>query len=105
MYHEKEFHSAVLENLSAIHIWLFHRVLLRTDPSAPLMTAKIAMATISISKCSLLLSILGSFKVSKWFKKLTFNKSVGFDTPIVFCGEVKVEVNPFAIARTYELRT
>ena len=67
------------------------------------MTARMA-ATISISKCCLLLSILGAV-VSKWFKKLTFNKSVGFDTPIVFCWEVKVEVNPFAIDRTYELRT
>jgi hypothetical protein len=68
------------------------------------MTARMAMATRSISKCSLLLSILGAVKVSKWFKKLTFNKSVGFDTPIVFCWEFKVEVNPFAIDRTYELR-
>src|SRR6476620_8405641 len=100
MYHEKEFHSAVLENLSAIHIWLFHRVLLRTAPSAPLMTARIAIATISINKCSLLLSILGAVKVPKWFKKQAFNKCVGLDTPIVFCWAVKVEVNPFAIART-----
>jgi hypothetical protein len=100
MYHEKEFPSAVLENLSAIHIWLFHRVLLLPIHLHRVWTARIAIATISINKCCLLLSILGAVKVPKWLKKQAFNKCVGFDTPIVFCWAVKVEVNPFAIDRT-----
>jgi hypothetical protein len=55
------------ESLLSIHIWLFQRFLFLPIPPHRVWTARIAIATISISRCSLLLSILGTLKISKWF--------------------------------------
>ena len=104
MCHEMVYNSVILESFLTIHIWHYHRLLFRTAPSAPLMTARIAIELISLSKCSLLLSILGSFKWAKCSQKLAFKIFTQGNESICFCCEVLVLLKPLAIDNTYEIQ-
>ncbi len=88
MYHEMVYHSVILESFLTIHIWRCHRLLLPPIRRHRLWTARIAIAIRSLSKCSLLLSILGSFKLAKCSKKLAFKIFIEGDESVFFVGNL-----------------
>jgi len=68
------------------------------------MTARMAMAIISLRKCSLLLSILGSFKLAKCSKKLAFKIFIEANESVFFSGKFTALVKPFALDSTNKLQ-
>ena len=103
MCHEMVYHSVILESFLTIHIWRYHRLLLPPIRLHRVWTARIAIAIISLSKCSLLLSILGSF-LAKCCKKLAFKIFIEGNESVCFCWDVTALVKPVAIIRTNKLQ-
>ena len=68
------------------------------------MIARIAIAIISLSKCSLLLSIQGSFKLAKCSKKLAFKIFIEGNESVFFCWEVTALLKPLVIDSTHKLQ-
>lgn len=61
------------------------------------MIARIAIAIISLSKFSLLLSILGYFKLAKCSNQLAFQIFIEGNEAVCYCWEVTLLLKPFAI--------
>ncbi|MEG5176192.1 hypothetical protein [Microcoleus sp. B3-D7] len=68
------------------------------------MIARIAIDLISLSKCSLLLSIIGSFKLAKPSQKVAFKIFREGNESIGFCWEVTALLKPLAIDSTTTLQ-
>src|SRR4028119_695130 len=98
------YHSVIIESFLTIHIWRYHRLLLPPIRLHRVWIARIAIAIISLSKCSLLLSILGSFKLAKCSKKLAFKIFIDGHESVCFCWEVTALQKPLAIDSTNKLQ-
>ena len=104
MCHEMVYHSVILESFLTIHIWHYHRLLLPPIRLHRVWIARIAIAIISLSKCSLLLSILGSFTLAKCSKKLAFKIFSEANESVCFRWEVTALLKPLAIDSTKKLQ-
>ena len=104
MCHEMVYHSVILESFLTIHIWPYHRLLLPPIRLHRVWIARIAIALISLSKCSLLLSILGSLKLAKSSKKLAFKIFIDGNESVCFCWEVTPLLKPLAIDSTNKVQ-
>jgi len=58
----------------------------------------------SLSKCSLLLSILGLFKFAKCSQKLVFKKIIEGNESVCFCWEFTGLLKPLAIDKTHKIQ-
>ncbi|HEY9295485.1 MAG TPA: hypothetical protein VIQ31_03770, partial [Phormidium sp.] len=61
-------------------------------------------AIISLSKCSLLLSILGSFKLAKCYKKLVIKRFLEGNESVCFSWELTALLKPLAIDSIHKIQ-